>query len=330
MELARPASTISCPVCRTACEPLPLYHYSAKDAATYFCPPSRNLDRHQRLEASIRELWEGDECEILHCQNCGFGFGHPFVGGDEAFYGILHEQHGYPSWRWDYDMAIEKAIRVKGQGRILDIGAGTGRFLSSLDSQWERYAIEGSETTRKKLEQAGIQVFRDLTIATQSEAKTFSVITLFQVLEHLAEFQQILSQCHELLKPGGMIVVTVPDFEALKMQEAITGCPDMPPNHINKWTATSLDLALRNSGFSPESALFEPRSWKKIPYMIQLKVLSDATRPRSLSAQVYRVQSDKARRLLLSLLGLSALVQLSPHLGQLNRGDVLCIAAAAL
>lgn len=329
MTLSPPAVAISCPVCGTACNDSPLYHYTATEAATYFCPPSRNLDRHQRLEATIRNLWQSDDCKVLRCEDCGFGFGYPFVGGDEAFYSILHEQHGYPGWRWDYDIAIAKAIQMKGKGRILDIGAGTGTFLNALGSEWERYAIEGSETTRQKLEQSGIQVFRDLSVAAQSEAKTFSVITLFQVLEHIADFRQTLAQCYELLEPDGMLVVTVPNFETLIMQEAVTGCPDMPPNHINKWTAKSLSLALQESGLRPEPALFEPRSWKRIPYMMQLKVMSDATRSQSLSAQVYRIQNAKVRRVLLSLLGVSALVQMSPHFGQLNRGAVLCVVATA-
>ncbi|MGG6269227.1 hypothetical protein ACQ4M3_40105 [Leptolyngbya sp. AN03gr2] len=75
--------------------------------------------------------------------------------------------------------------------------------------------------------------------------------------------------------------------------------------------------------------LSEPRSWKRVPYMMQLKVMSDATHANSLSAQVYRIQNAKARRILLSLLGVSALVQMSPHLGQLNQGAVLCVIATA-
>ncbi|NJK52376.1 MAG: class I SAM-dependent methyltransferase [Leptolyngbyaceae cyanobacterium SU_3_3] len=330
MVLSSPVLTTACPVCNTTCTDRPLYHYTATDAATYFCPPTRNLDRHQRLEATIRKLWQGNDCHILRCQNCGFGFGYPFVGGDEEFYSILHEQHGYPGWRWDYDIALQKAVQIKGKGRILDIGAGTGQFLNSLGSEWDCYAIEGSETTRQKLKQSGIQVFPELATAVQTKAKTFSIITLFQVLEHIADFQQILSQCHELLEPGGIIVVTVPNFETLVIQEAVTGCPDMPPNHINKWTEKSLTHALQDSGFTPEPALFEPRSWKRVPYMMQLKVMSDATRSRSLSAQIYRVQNAKIRRVLLSLLGISALVQMSPHFGKLNRGAVLCVVATAL
>jgi 2-polyprenyl-3-methyl-5-hydroxy-6-metoxy-1,4-benzoquinol methylase len=320
---------VSCPVCGNACADAPLNHYTVAEAAAHFCPPTRNHDRNQRLQVSIRKLWQAEECVVLRCETCGFAFGYPFISGDEEFYSILHEQYGYPTWRWDYDIALEKVTQFQKSGRVLDIGAGTGQFLKALGGSWERYAIEGSDVTRRELEKLGIQVFRDLAVAAQSEAKTFSVITLFQVLEHIADFRQFLKHCHQLLQPGGIIIITVPSLERLLVQEKLTGCPDMPPNHINKWTEGSLSHILRDVGFTPESALFEPSSWKKIPYVLQLKVSSNATRSGSIAAQVNRVPNIRLRRALLALLGLPAFVQLSPHMSNMAQGEALAMVGIA-
>ena len=319
----------SCPVCRNPCDTKPLYRYTATLAATHFCPPSRDADRYDRLVKCITRLWDGGECVILRCGSCGFGFGHPFVGGDEEFYRILHEQKDYPAWRWDYDVAIAEAVEKFAGGRVLDIGAGVGMFLRNWGDSWECYAVEGSEVTRRELEASGIKVFRDLSDATQSHAGTFQVVTLFQVLEHIAEFDLAIKQCRELLAPGGRLVVTVPDGEAMIRQERVTGCADMPPNHINKWTPESLARVLRRAGFECSGTIPEPSSWRNLKANLHMRVNADAAEEESLAAQVYRIRSRPLRIAALSLLAGPALLRMLPYGRQLRLGGAFAIVGIA-
>src|SRR6266508_5992194 len=99
-------------------------------------------------------------------------------------------------------------------------------------------------------------------LRAQANAATFQVVTLFQVLEHIAEFELVLNQCRELLAPGGRLVVTVPDGEAMIRQERLTGCHDMPPNHVNKRTPESLSRVLLRAGFDCGQPIYEPSFWK--------------------------------------------------------------------
>ncbi len=329
MDLSSSLSPVSCPVCGTLGSDPPLYRYTASEAAAHFCPITRNADRHRRIEASIRKLWQGEDCTIRRCRECGFAFGYPLVGGDEEFYSILHEQKGYPAWRWDYDIAIREAIIPFDGGHILEIGAGAGVFLRSLGQEWKCYAVEASESTREPLEASGIKVFRDLSAAAQSQAGAFQVVALFQVLEHIAEFRPVLAQCRQLLDPGGRLVITVPDGEAMIRQERITGCPDMPPNHVNKWTPDSLSRVLRDVGFEPKPAIFEPPSWQNLKTSLHLRVIADATHPRSVAAQVYRISNKRLRALLLTGLGLPALIRMLPHARQLRQGGAFAMVGIA-
>ncbi len=329
MVLSPTIAPVTCPACGTLCSDPPLYRYTASEAAAHFCPITRNADRHQRLEASISKLWKGEDCTIQRCRECGFAFGHPFVGGDEEFYSILHEQKGYPTWRWDYDIAIREALNLFGRGKILEIGAGAGVFLRSLGQEWERYAVEASESTREPLEASGIHIFRDLSAAAQSESGTFQVVAMFQVLEHIAEFRPVLAQCRQLLRTGGRLVITVPDGEAMIRQERITGCPDMPPNHLNKWTPDSLSRVLQDAGFEPKPAIFEPSSWQNLKTSLYLRVIADATHPRSIAAQVYRIPNKRLRASLLMGLGLPALIRMLPHVPQLRQGGAFAMVGIA-
>jgi 2-polyprenyl-3-methyl-5-hydroxy-6-metoxy-1,4-benzoquinol methylase len=329
MDVAIPTHTVSCPVCGTSCTDPPLYTYSVFEAAACFCPESRNPERYQRLVSCINKLWQNQNCIILQCSNCGFGFGHPFVAGDEEFYSILHEQKGYPAWRWDYDIAIQEALSHFKGGKVLDIGAGEGMFLRGLDSEWGKYAVEGSETTRMELEKAGINVFRDLPNIANTQTGTFDVVTIFQVLEHIGEFQSLLRQCHKLLKTGGMLVVTVPDGEAMIRQEQITGCPDMPPNHLGKWTPTSLRLALTDADFNTGSAIYEPSSLRNYLGSLHLKIISSATRPNSLAAKAYSISNKNLRVLMLSSLAFLASLELLPHIRDLRKGGAFAMVSIA-
>lgn len=316
------SSIVLCPVCKEACKEPPIACYSVERAAAHFCPPWRDADRNRRLKTCLRRLWAEEGCSILRCPNCGFAFGHPFVGGDEEFYGILHEQMGYPGWRWDYDVACEIALpHFPHGGCILDIGAGSGVFLNWLGSDWAKHAVEGSDATREILRGSGITVHRSLEEAVESQFAAFDFITIFQVLEHLANFRSILSLCQRLLRPGGRLLITVPDGEAMIRQEKLTGCPDMPPSHINKWTPSSLELALSHAGLSLIGpAIPEPPGRSNIYKHLHLALIASAARPGSLAAVAYRIKQKRLRVPVLALVGAIMLPGLLPNWRELRSG----------
>jgi len=305
-----------------------LSSYSIEETAAHFCPPTRDADRYRRLTLSLKSLWKQDECLLVKCSACGFAFGFPHIGGDELFYGILHEQYGYPGWRAEYDMAINDVLKNYNSGLILDIGAGTGNFLRSLNKEWECYAVEGSETTRDILKAHGIQTYPDLDTLADDKTGLFTAITIFQVLEHIADFDSILGKCARLLKQGGDIVISVPDGNDMIKQEELLHCPDYPPNHINKWTKESLSEVLSKHGFKVTQCLKSPDSLHELKSALHVKLLGNAAqKPLSLAARVYSIKSKKMRIPLLSALAVIEAVRLLSHLKQLRKGRSLIVYA---
>ena len=90
------SESIIWPVCNHECKDNVLSTYSITETAACFCPPSRNMNRYERLIKVISDLWKRNESYLVDCGNCSFKFGYPYIGGNEAFYSILHEQYGYP------------------------------------------------------------------------------------------------------------------------------------------------------------------------------------------------------------------------------------------
>ena len=322
------SESIICPVCNHECKDNVLSTYSITETAAYFCPPSRNMNRYERLIKVISDLWKRNESYLVDCGNCSFKFGYPYIGGNEAFYSILHEQYGYPKWRVDYDIAIEKVISNIGFGKILDIGAGSGNFLKALPKKWQLYALEGSEITRKLLEKNNIKTAVSFDELATIGIKTFDVITMFQVLEHISDFYMFLHNCKNLLKVGGQIVISVPDGKDMILQEEILLSPDYPPNHINKWTNESITYALNESGFHNIKILKTPNSLNELKSAIHVKMLSDASRnSKSVAAFIYRIQSKKIRVPFLIFLSFMTSIKLLPHLHILSRGRTLVVIA---
>jgi hypothetical protein len=180
------------------------------------------------------------------------------------------------------------------------------------------------------LQDREITVFKSLADVLPSHGGYFRLITLFQVLEHIADFSNTLRMCRQIIHPQGQLVISVPDGDAMIEQECITGWADMPPNHINKWTPASLALALEQAGFAVEERKFESPSWATFRNTVYLRVLTDAARPGTFAKQVYRIKSRPFRVVLMPFLALPAAIKLMPNWRYLWKGGSFAVRARAV
>ena len=93
---------------------------------------------------------------------------------------------------------------------ILDIGAGTGAFLSFIKSDF-RYVtgIEPNQKARELAQEKGISLEQDL---NDVRDKLFDVITMWHVLEHVPNLEETIRDVEALLKPNGILIIAVPNF----------------------------------------------------------------------------------------------------------------------
>ncbi len=102
------------------------------------------------------------------------------------------------------------------QGRILDIGAGTGEFLDAFDhSYWEKFSIEPSEKLQSNLFKKGIKLVNDF---EQLDDQSFEVITLWHSLEHIPDLELTVRQVRRILKPNGVLFIAVPNHKSYDAQ----------------------------------------------------------------------------------------------------------------
>lgn len=110
---------------------------------------------------------------------------------------------------------VHKSSGIK-TGRILDYGCGRGDFLLSM--KHKGWAIDGAEPDEKAAQaaslQCGIKILSPDDVFSRPDS-SFDVITLWHVLEHVHRLNETVAKLKSLLKPGGTLIIAVPNYESL-------------------------------------------------------------------------------------------------------------------
>jgi 2-polyprenyl-3-methyl-5-hydroxy-6-metoxy-1,4-benzoquinol methylase len=100
----------------------------------------------------------------------------------------------------------------RSKGSLLDIGAGTGDFLSIAKKDgWVTTGIEPSDRAKAIAISKGVS-FAEQT--TELKNNSFDVITMWHVLEHVPNLEEQIKELKRLLKPKGTLLVAVPNFKS--------------------------------------------------------------------------------------------------------------------
>jgi 2-polyprenyl-3-methyl-5-hydroxy-6-metoxy-1,4-benzoquinol methylase len=100
----------------------------------------------------------------------------------------------------------------KTKGSLLDIGAGTGDFLSVARKQgWKTMGFEPNAKAKGIAISKGVSLLDDTNLA---EDQSFDVITMWHVLEHVPNIEIQIKEVKRLLKPTGTLFIAVPNFNS--------------------------------------------------------------------------------------------------------------------
>ncbi|MDD5149913.1 MAG: class I SAM-dependent methyltransferase [Flavobacterium sp.] len=98
------------------------------------------------------------------------------------------------------------------KGKILDIGAGTGEFLSVAKKDgWQTIGVEPSEKAKGIAKSKGVSFVEQ---TSELENQSFDVISMWHVLEHVPDLDKQIKELKRLLKPNGTLIIAVPNFKS--------------------------------------------------------------------------------------------------------------------
>ncbi len=180
------------------------------------------------------------EIEVYRCDETGYQFYYPFnLDGDGQFYEELERfEWYYLDWKWEHTQT--KGMLKKGQS-VLEVGCGPASFVKRLQQEgFEAVGLELNEHCVKQAQQQGLDVRLEL---VQEHAKNspekYDLVCSFQVLEHIADVQSYIQASLDCLKPGGKLVVCVPNNGAFIKDDPLNVL-NMPPHHMGLWQEGSL------------------------------------------------------------------------------------------
>jgi 2-polyprenyl-3-methyl-5-hydroxy-6-metoxy-1,4-benzoquinol methylase len=194
--------------------------------------------------------------EVVRCRSCGHAYvaPRPTRATIRAFYPPDYSCHGLPPAprveRWYYRGF--RALPLPAGARVLDVGCGGGRYLAHLRAQG--FAAEGSEVDATLAEtlarEHGFVVHRGELPELPLEAGAYDAVTLWWVLEHTHDPLATLRAAARLLRPDGLLVVSVQNFESLgrRLFGRYWHHLDLP-GHLQQFSPSTLARALAASGF---------------------------------------------------------------------------------
>jgi predicted SAM-dependent methyltransferase len=135
------------------------------------------------------------------------------------------------------------------QGKLLDIGAGTGEFLlSAKNNGWKVKGIEPNQNARTLAKQKGIKLVQD---SSKFKAEKFDVITMWHVFEHVYDLKNQIIELEQLLKKDGLLIIAVPNFksyDALYYKEHWAAFD--VPRHLWHFSRKSFEKLFSGTSFS--------------------------------------------------------------------------------
>jgi ubiquinone/menaquinone biosynthesis C-methylase UbiE len=132
------------------------------------------------------------------------------------FYKALEVRRFSMHW-WSNRYYAKLLRRYAKAGAVLEIGCGTGFFLAELARYFEAYGIDISDFAlnhaRHNCPSAEIQYMQAQKMSFPSDF--FNAIVSRHVFEHLDNPGAVLRECYRVLKPGGIMLFTVPNMDSV-------------------------------------------------------------------------------------------------------------------
>lgn len=218
-----------------------------------------------QLHLELKDLFLTQEpFKILECKECGLLYTTPRPNKDEI--GRYYKSEEYYSHQENKEGFIPKvyekvksvnlknkygiATEGKEKGKALDIGCGVGDFLHTMEQHgWDCTGVEPSEDAKVIAKK---RIKGQLLSSEEQENlpdSSFDLITMWHVLEHVDDIRWQIQQLHRLCKPGGRIIIALPNYKSYDGQyyKAEWAAYDVP-RHLNHFNKETLIKILEESG----------------------------------------------------------------------------------
>ncbi|MEO7863442.1 MAG: class I SAM-dependent methyltransferase [Nitrospirales bacterium] len=256
------------------------------------CPLCGSSDATIASETSYSEIWSqlhdewgaliSDAVKTAHtreplvklqtCSKCQLQYFSPAIPGTAQFYSELTSScpHYYNHYKWEFDY-IKNFL--KRDYNVLDVACGKGAFLRSIidsvrvgigiDTNPDAVSIDNG--ARPRIHNQSVEEF------SVEHGEEFDLVSALQVIEHLGSVMPFVLAAYGCVKPGGMLVLSVPN--RARRKDSSFGSLDYPPHHMSRWTEDQLSMIAVQLNAELVSVAKEPLNTSQTIAALRMKEL---------------------------------------------------------
>jgi len=211
--------------------------------------------------ASIKTAVQPD---VAQCVACQLYFRNPRPTQAEIARSY-NTGHTFEAWQEEeparakmWERRLEIVRRYTTCGRLLDVGTGDGRFLvSARQAGFDVVGTEVSEVGTAYARGRKLEIHLGQITEITLPPESFDVATIWHVLEHVPDPGAVLHKLHALLRPGGILVVAVPNEENFFLRQRFGQAKTSPFDpltfggeiHLTHFRPSTLRSTLRLAAF---------------------------------------------------------------------------------
>jgi 2-polyprenyl-3-methyl-5-hydroxy-6-metoxy-1,4-benzoquinol methylase len=206
--------------------------------------------------------------EVARCQWCGLVYANPRLTQTEIW------KRYSPNYFWDEYMPAHQAPHgefvaewhrhrarpfldllrpYRTTGTLLEVGCAAGFFLKiAADDGWE---VRGVEIMASAVSYARTQLNLDVIEGTVEQAHfpeaTFDTVVMVETIEHLLDPAAVLREVYRVLRPGGAVCITTPNYNSVMRTWLGNDWSVLSPaEHVYYFTETTLEQLVKQVGFN--------------------------------------------------------------------------------
>ncbi len=193
--------------------------------------------------------------DLYRCQSCSLVFSHPMPSRERLI--SLYSQVVDPEYEQEREGRGQNFLRIlkfierlrPSKGWLLDVGCATGIFLElARDRGWEVKGVEPSSWAVSVARSKKLDVVQG-DFEQVELTSSFDVITMIDLIEHVANPLALVEKARKVLKPGGLLVIVTPDIDSFAARVMGRWWWHLRPAHLCFFSRRSLTYLAGRTGF---------------------------------------------------------------------------------
>jgi 2-polyprenyl-3-methyl-5-hydroxy-6-metoxy-1,4-benzoquinol methylase len=198
-----------------------------------------------------------EKAHLVKCDSCSFVFSQQIPTNQELieyYSGYGRNDYLSPLTIKRYNELLDKFETYRNTNNLLDVGCGIGYFLEEAKKRgWNVYGTEYTDEAVKICKAKGISIEQGILNTANYKEIEFDVITSFEVIEHINNPKEEISNFHTLLRQGGLVYVTTPNFNSLLRYRLKADYNVICyPEHLSYYTPKTISKLFTGQGFKTQ------------------------------------------------------------------------------